>query len=269
MNRSLFAAALTAVTLFSNVVALGDDATATQLFAEAKSLFDQRLDNSKNDQAIVKLDQAFAQAESDDLKYDILILSSRAYYWQGERKSKDGEKMTSHQAGIDKAKAAQAVNADYADAYYFEGINLGKWALAKGVLASLSRKGELITAAQNAIDRTTKDGEAGETIDGYGPARTLGRLYFKLPSFAGGSREKSLKYLNEAAQKAPGVALNFVYLAETLYDKKEDRELAKKTLDTLIDRADRDPSSFAPDKAPETKYEIEEARQLRKEMGSK
>jgi tetratricopeptide (TPR) repeat protein len=172
--------------------------------------------------------------------------------------------MAVFEKGMEKAKAAYAIDDTLAEGYYFYAINLGKWALAKGVLASLFRKNELIEHAETALRNETREGEKGETVDGYGPNRTLGYMYYKLPGFAGGSTERSLKYLSEAFTKAPEIALNHVYYAEVLASgNAADKARARTILDQLLAQ---NPETLNPSRIPETKEEFDLARKLRADL---
>ena len=67
---------------------------------------------------------------------------------------------------------------------------------------------------------------AGQTV-------FLGRVFFKVPGFAGGSKEKSLEHLQKSKELGPEDALTRVYLAETLLDMKKVDE-AKAELDFVL-----------------------------------
>lgn len=246
--------------------ASASEAQALALFDEAKVLFADRTDMAKLNLAISKLEAALPLAETTETKYDILILNSRSLYFKGIKTSGNEAKMAIHGAALDKSKAASALDDQYAEAYYQYAINLGRWAEAKGILASLSRKDELIGAAEKAIERITRLGAAGEEIDGYGPARTLGRVYFKLPGFAGGSRSKSLEYLNQAYENAPENSLNTVYLAEVLSaGNSAEKNRARQILKALLEN--NDPATLNPDRIPETQDEFNQARALLRDLG--
>jgi|GEM_PF-851801 len=244
-----------------------DDAEARVLMEQGNALWDKRLDLTQVQPALDKFTAAVATATDSLLKYDLSVKISNAYYYQGLFARTDNDKMAIHDKGMAAANVAKALSDDYAEAYYFYAINLGRWALAKGVLASLQRKGELIKSAENAIERVARDGTDGEAYDGYGPHRVLGRMYFKLPGFAGGSRDKALKAFELAYVKAPIQALNVVYLAEALNDgSAADKARARKLLDDML-AFERSPETFNAARIPETVYEFGEARQLRREMG--
>lgn len=245
--------------------ALADDSVAQSLYAEAQTAYEGREDLRNIEVALAKLDQALVQAESSDLKYDILILSSRALYFKGHKARGNAIKMQIHEEAMNKATAAKAIDDQYAEAYFQYAINLGRWAEAKGIAASLGRKDELIANAEAAIERITRDGNDGIEVDSYGPYRTLGRAYFKLPGFAGGSRERSLEYLSQAYEFGKENALNVVYYAETLASgNRSDKEAAKQILDELLAN---DAATYNPARGPETQEEFELARALRRDLG--
>ena len=63
--------------------------------------------------------------------------------------------------------------------------------------------------------------ELDRSYEGGGPDRVLGRVFFKLPGFAGGSKDKSLEHLLKSKEYDPNDALTRAYLGDTLLAKKE------------------------------------------------
>ena len=112
-----------------------------------------------------------------------------------------------------------------------------------------------------AIERTTRDDKEGESVDGYGPYRTLGRLYKKLPSVFGGSHSESVKYLDKAVKGDATLALNVVYLADTLIKDGNDSEQAegRRLLNELLAK---DPNRLNPARPAETVEEFGLARDV-------
>ncbi len=258
----------TALTL-SSVLALSaavraDDSRAQTLLENAQTAYNGRENLAQIDVALKALDEAFTAASTDEMKYDILIMKAHTLYYKGNKSTSDATKMEIHQNAMDAATQAKGLFDDYAEAYYQYAINLGRWAEAKGILSSLSKKDELMKNAQGAIDRMTRDGGSGEEYDYFGPARTLGRVYFKLPAFAGGSRDSSLSFLEKAYNGGKTDALNVVYYAETLAaGSRSDKDHAKQILDELLKN---DPATYNLDRIPETKDEFEQARQIRRAL---
>jgi tetratricopeptide (TPR) repeat protein len=259
----LLAAVLWSCGLNSPVFA--DDVSARQKFEEAQNIYKTRGEWAYNEALVQTLDQAFNEAEDADLKYDILILKGRTYYWAGGHAQTKQDKMKFYDLGMAVSKQATDLNEEYAEGFYTYGLNLAKWALTKGVLESLFRKDELIGYCNSAIDRQTSKGEPGVTTDTYGPDRILGYMYYKLPGFAGGSHNKAVKTLKEAVDNGSNLALNIVYYAEVLYDgNASEQALARKLLDDLLSK---NPDTYNLDRIPECREEFATARELRKAMG--
>jgi hypothetical protein len=59
------------------------------------------------------------------------------------------------------------------------------------------------------------------SVEGYGPDRVLGRMFYKLPGFKGGDNKKSIECLLKSMQGAPTNALTRLYLAETYKSEGE------------------------------------------------
>jgi hypothetical protein len=165
--------------------------------------------------------------------------------------------------GLDEASrnAAKAIDNTIADSYYYYGLALGRWAETNGILDSLGRKQELMDSMTATQARKDMNGEPGGKIDGFGPARVTGRIYYKLPFFAGGSRDKALQLLGVAYKQAPQNFLNGIYLAETLADGGSDAEKTQ-ACDILKGITAKKPVDGVADRAPENKEDIAEAVRL-------
>jgi hypothetical protein len=161
---------------------------------------------------------------------------------------------------MDSANAAKAINDDFAEGYYFYGVALGRWAETNGIAASLGRKGELMDSMGATQMRETHAGEKGEAIDGYGPNRILGRVYFKLPFLAGGSKSKSLDNLKIAYAQAPQYFMNGIYYAETLNDGNSNEKAQACAI--LHDIAAKSPEAGLLQRLPENREDIADAQKL-------
>ena len=158
MKVVLSAVAIVAMSLHATS-SFADEAAAKQAYEKAKSLFAQRSAASTRsvDEAISILGVAEGQAESKELKYDILILESRALYFKGTHAQGDGAKKEIHSLGQAKADAAEAVSSEFSEAPFFAGINLARWGEANGIIASLSKVPALKKYMAKAIERVTRD----------------------------------------------------------------------------------------------------------------
>jgi hypothetical protein len=166
---------------------------------------------------------------------------------------------------MDAATAAKAISDDYAEAYYYYGVALGRWAEANGVTSSLGRKDELMQAMKDAKVRTTREDAKGETIDGMGPDRILGRTYYKLPFFAGGSRSEALKYLGNAFKLEAKFFMNGIFYAEALADGGSADETTQ-ACQILKDISSKNPEDGYAVRLPENKEDIADAQKAYKKI---
>ncbi len=246
--------------------AQADDAVARDLYGKALEKYRlHRADSLQISKEILEtLTQAEAQVRNVELKYDILVLASRTLYWQGQHTDGDDNKKVIHLKGLEKGKQAIAVTDEFSEGFFFAGINLARWAEANGIVASISRKGELIEFMEQASDlsRTTRDGSKGESVDGNGPDRVLGRMYEKLPGILGGDHDLAVRLLRKAVAESKWNALNVLYLADSLLKGNNAEKAEGKTvLNNLIAN---DVNAFGAhyDRLPETIEEFALARGL-------
>lgn len=265
MKRMALGLSVFTAALFIGFSAQADDASAQAKLVQANDLYKLRTDAAKVTEGINLLKQAVGEATTAQVKYDVLLQHTRFLYWQGMHTAGDNNKIAIHNEGVVTANAARALLPDLAESYYYSASNLGRWAEAKGVVASLSKKKEIMTTLEAIFDRQTKSGDAGEKYESYGADRILGRLYFKLPAFAGGSLATALKHLDKAFTNAPDLPLNVIYYAEALASGNSSQKTrAKQILDALLAK---DPNTLNPERVPEALEEFADARKLRAELG--
>jgi len=244
-------------------LAVADDAVVKAQYEKALALFKERATAGKIDEAIAIVEPAAAQAQDTELKYDVILLHSRCLYWKGMHTQGDKAKQAIHDAGYKVAETARKLDLDYAEAYYFSAVQLIRWGEATGIAAALGKKKEIVALLEGTIDRNTKNGDPGEGFEGWGAHRAFGRLYFKLPGFAGGDLGKSLIHLDKAFSNAKHFAINVNFYAESLAANKE-KPKALQILDELLAS---DPQTLNPDRIPETLDELEATRKLKAEIG--
>jgi hypothetical protein len=260
-----FLVKLAALAVFSigAVAAHADDQAAQAALTKGLGFYAQRSATSLDsiESAIKVLDGAEAQADSKELKYDILILTSRAMYFKGTHTKGNDTKKAIHSAAQAKAEAAEELSSDYAEAPYFAGINLARWGEANGIVSSVQQVPKLKKFMALAMERVTRTDDAGESVDGYGPYRVLGRMFKKLPGFLGGSHSESVSNLDKAVKGDPTTALNIVYLADSLIKDGKDSEKAegKKLLNDLLSK---DAATLNPNRAAENTEEFQLARDV-------
>ncbi|MEO7163943.1 MAG: hypothetical protein ABI041_13570, partial [Bdellovibrionia bacterium] len=171
--RNYMSAAVSAVVVSLSLtnISFAHEALAEKSFDDAMAAFSQRSASNPApiEEALSILTSLENKSDDADVNYDVLILKSRVYYWKGLHAAANKEKMAVHELGQNAAEAAKKINDGYADAYYFAGINLARWGEANGIVQSLFKKDQLMKYMNDAMDRPTRDGQAGESIDGYGP----------------------------------------------------------------------------------------------------
>lgn len=255
-----------AMTMTFNVMA-NDIDTADDLFAERGASV------SNAQQAADLYGKLAADAADKGEKALLIVKQSAATYYVGTKAKDDDDKEDIHKKGYEQAQKAIDLLKDNTDdfdqeetlakSYFYYGANLGKYGEAKGIIASLSRVPELKRNMQAISDLGFED------VEEYGAHRILGRLYFKLPGFAGGDDDKSERLLKEAVENTlsdDGTVsvhgLNNLYLADTLKKNKKKTEACK----ILKNFMKQDAETLLETRIPETKDELKEAAKMAKDF---
>lgn len=183
-----------------------------------------RTDMALYREAIQCYEQSFAAAPLEDTA----VLLGKSYYWLGSHSAEDVQTAL-FQKGIDWSKKAIELNSKSAGGYFWLGVNNGKYGESRGILKSLFLVGPIKEAMQQviAIDPAYEHG---------GAYRVLGRMYYKLPGFAGGGVDKSITNLKKSLDYAPNVSTTHVFLAES-YIKQKDYQGAKNELNFVLKAA--------------------------------
>ena len=257
-NLLLVGGLLVSVASFANTVEM------------AEVLYSLRGEDVSNAQEAAKIygDLANASTEKGE-KANLYFKQSEAVYFIGTQNKDEDEQEKIHENGYELAnKAVKLLEGQVDDfeqeetlakAYFFYGANLGKWAEARGIGSSLGRAGELKDTMNKIIDLGQED------IENYGANRILGRVYFKLPVIAGGSKKKAEKILAEAFENTLSDdadvsvhGLNNLYYAEAL----EARNKKDQACEILKEFSVQDPETLLDTRIPETALEIEQAKKL-------
>ncbi len=217
---------------------------------QCDTLYSQRVDTKKSQEAATCYEELFAKHPDATVAARL----GKTYYWLGAHSAK-GEQLDLFQKGIDWSKKAIALDPKNPGGYFWLGVNNGKYGETRGILKSLFLVNP-IKDAMNQVIALDPDYEYG------GAYRVLGRMYFKLPRFAGGGIDKSIEYLKKSLASAPNISTTRLFLAEC-YLSQKDYKRAHHELITIVNTS---PVSglepeFAADKA--------EAHRLLKEMNRK
>lgn len=151
--------------------------------------------------------------------------------------------------------AVQAVEGDAIAALYWYGVNLGRWARARGIAELLGNKDRV----KSVMDRVLA---LDETYFHAAPHRYFGAYYSLLPSIAGRDTGKSREHFEKALQLAPAFVGTKVLYADTFCVKTQDRALYEKLLGEVVAA----PDDALPDVVPETRVEKEKAKKLLAEV---
>lgn len=174
----------------------------------AREAYAKRAESS---QALASVKLFKEAAAADPKSYDAFWEGARACYFYGnytQADASDSDKMAIFQDGIDRAKAAVALKPDGVEGHFWLGVLYGVYGEAKGIFKSLAMVPDIKAEMAKCL-------ELAPAVEGYGPDRVLGRLYYKLPGFKGGDNKKSIEHLEKSLQGAPTNALTKLYLAET------------------------------------------------------
>ncbi len=193
--------------LFVALPVVGQAAPGGEL-AAARVAYERRADPASA-KAAVELFRAAAKA--DPASVDARWEGARAAYFYGnytQAAAPDSEKMAIFDGGIALAKEAVALAPKNVEGHFWLGVLDGVYGEAKGIFKSLAMVPEIKREMQTCLD-------LDPAVEGYGPDRVLGRLYFKLPWFKGGDTKKSIAFLEKSLAGAPTNALTKLYLAES------------------------------------------------------
>jgi hypothetical protein len=172
---------------------------------------------------------------------------SRVCYWLGGH-APQGERRSFLQRGM--AAAQQAIDAqpNRPEGHFWRAANMGTLAESSGMSGGLKYrkpvKMELETVLR--IDPSFMDGSAD---------RVLGRWYFRVPGFLGGSKTLAEQHLRASLKYDPNSTVSHFFLAELLIDQRRTGE-ARTELQAVID------APLSEQWAPEDREYKEKARAL-------
>lgn len=247
---------------------------AEALTTQAMGHWEKRAEEAELRAAIDKMEQALRVNPDQSGLY---IQLARAYYFLGDGhlrfdEEREDDMLAAFERGIlfaetgirrQNAEFREMIcdDADFKDAVlvvdkasvpllYWYASNLGKWALAKGLLEALNQKEKIraMMARCSELDPAYFYG---------GPNRYFGALYTKLP-FPGGDPEKSRANFDASLEIEPNYFATRVLMAELLASKTGDRELFEESLRFVVDTA----VDVIPELAPEQAIEQKKARLL-------
>jgi len=196
---------------------------ADELIIQGDKLYEEMKDMATAKEALSKYQDALQMLEN---KFEVFWRISRLHYYIGIHTETNDEKKIVFSQGKYYADKAINLEPERPEGHYWQGVNNGKYGESRGVLKSLF----LVKPIKKAMNKVV---ELDESFEGGGAHRVLGRMYYKLPGFAGGSKKKSKEHLLKSLEFGPEDALTRLYLAET-YIEMKDIEKAKEQLDYIL-----------------------------------
>ena len=237
------------------------------VFCFVSSLFPQSADEwiEKADQLCIEMKDMATAKEAEalylkalgltDSEYDVYWRMSRILYYIGEHTEKKKEKKGIFSRGVYYAEKAVELEPEKPDGHYWLGVNQGKVGETRGVLKSLA----LVKPIKNAMNKVI---ELERSYEDGGPDRVLGRVFFKLPGFAGGDKEKSLEHLLKSKEYGPEDALTRIYLAETYLALKE-KDKAREELEYVLNMESDNRWYYAIDENKEVARELLDSKKFK------
>ncbi len=201
--------------------------SAEELIAQADEMYNDMQDMTTAQKALELYRQALGVAED---KYEPYWKIARVHYYIGAHTADKKDKQIIFSQGVYHAKKAVELQPEKPDGHYWLGVNNGKYGETRGVMKSLSLVNPIKESMFKIIemDRSYEDG---------GADRVLGRVFFKVPGIAGGSKDKSLEHLEKSKELGPEDPITRVYLAET-YLAKDRVDDARAELEYVLNMPD-------------------------------
>ncbi len=202
------------LTLAASPALWAEEPQPSSTLAAARAAYERRADRA---QAAAAVDLFRKAAAEDAGSYEARWEGAKAVYFLGafvRVEELDSSVVSLFESGIALAKQAVELRPKGVEGHFWLGVLYGVYGEAKGIFKSLSLVPLIKQEMQTCLD-------LDPSVEGWGPDRTLGRVYFKLPGFKGGDNAKSIQHLERSLAGAPTNALTRLYLAETLRDERK------------------------------------------------
>ncbi len=244
------AAALAAAGMLSFALALPGRA-AEPSFAEIvdAQYFARHRDGNleKNIAALKEALDSMPTAPADEWKAPWLWRLCRAEVRRGETLKTRAEKLAAYDEAKKNCESSIALSTATADAYFWRGVALGRWAETKGMLKALFA---IKTIKSDMAETLKRDPGHG------GAHNVLGEILWQVPGFAGGDKKRALEEFEAALRLSPLYTANHRPLAEAYlhFKRKEDAIRVLKLVEATKNPAD--PAEY-PDNVADAKKLLE------------
>ena len=155
---------------------------------------------------------------------------ARGSYWLGGHVP-PGERRSQYERGVEAGRRAVAIDPHRPEGHFWMAANMGALAESFGLRQGLKYRRAIKDALETVrrIDPAFQQGSAD---------RALGRWYFKVPAFAGGSKQRALEHLERSLAYNPNSTASRYFLAEVLLalDRRTDAATElERVLDAPLD----------------------------------
>lgn len=205
--------------------------------------------NDGNLEAVNSIDEAYFHRDKDENlakslalieKYDIPDSPAQAEYaWRkcrslirlGETKRTKSEKLLVYNSAKENCERALSRSPNSADAHFWLGVGLGRWAETKGMMKALFT---LKTIKKEMAETLRLDPNHG------GAHHVLAEILWQVPGIAGGDKKKALAEFELAVKLSPTHSANYLPLAEAYlhFNRKDEARKAIAALQAIKDVAD-------------------------------
>jgi hypothetical protein len=194
-----------------------------------------------------------SRLETNGKDFESAYKLAQARYWLGTNGLPERERKAALEAGITAARAAIAINAARPEGHFWLAANMGALAESFGLRQGIKYRGQIKDALLTAlkIDPGFLHGSAD---------RALGRWYFKVPGWFGGSNKRSEEHLRKSLAYNPHSVISQLFLGDTLADEGRKDE-ARQAYQAAIN------APFDPDWTPEDRRFKEQAKRSLQRLG--
>lgn len=155
----------------------------------------------------------------------------RAKIRRTEKLEKRSDKLAGYEAAKTDCEKSIALSSGTADAHFWLGVGLGRWAETKGMMKALFA---LKTIKKEMAETLRLDPNHG------GAHHVLAEILWQVPGIAGGDKKKALAEFELAVKLSPTHSANYLPLAESYlyFDREDDARKTIAALQAIKDVAD-------------------------------
>jgi len=202
-----------------------------QSFEAIDAQYYQRHVGGNLEKNISALEEALKGKGTGERTAAVLWRLCRAKVRLSENKDKRADKLAGYDSAKSDCEKSVALAPGTADAHFWLGVALGRWAETKGMMKALFA---IKTLKKEMAEVLRLDPAHG------GAHNVLGEILWQVPGFAGGDKKKALEEFETALRLSPRYTANHQPLAEAYlrFNRKDDAIRVLKLVEETKDPAD-------------------------------